>query len=310
VSAPSSSSAAAAASSTNTTTKPQRRPSLSALWHQSLAAGPLDALSALRRKRVRVVVHRNTGVRGWIDGRLTLFDKHLNMVLRDAAEHYVHIADSQVPPQIPPAQPVACWRTRRIPQLLVRGESVMSIGGAPAKGLTIGLPAAAREALLGRAVLHDPSGELPREVAMAAGRAAVSKAAALGWRNDDTGEENEGGARGADLMIGDDSGGYQWATRHEASEEEMEGFEVDDDHDHESIAEAAIEGEGKLGLGDELFEGVVTIEPQLAGKITGMLLEMDSPDIRALLASEAALRAKIEEAKLVLVSHSTLADAP
>ena len=66
--------------------------------------------------------------------------------------------------------------------------------------------------------------------------------------------------------------------------------------------------EQKQLLGERLYMSVMTIDPQLrdmelAGKITGMLLEMDNPDIVHLLESQEALREKVQEAIAVLEAH-------
>jgi polyadenylate-binding protein len=52
----------------------------------------------------------------------------------------------------------------------------------------------------------------------------------------------------------------------------------------------------KQFLGEKLFPLVHLAQPQLASKITGMLLEMDNGDILHLLDSEEALHSKIDEA--------------
>ena len=66
--------------------------------------------------------------------------------------------------------------------------------------------------------------------------------------------------------------------------------------------------EQKQLLGERLYMSVMTIDPQfhdmdLAGKITGMLLEMDNADILHLLESQDALREKVQEAIAVLEAH-------
>ena len=67
--------------------------------------------------------------------------------------------------------------------------------------------------------------------------------------------------------------------------------------------------EQKQLLGEHLYVSIRTIDPQfhdsdLAGKITGMLLEMDNGDILHLLESPDALREKVQEAIAVLEAHA------
>lgn len=57
-------------------------------------------------------------------------------------------------------------------------------------------------------------------------------------------------------------------------------------------------------LGERLYFKVHSLRPNLASKITGMLLELSPSHLLVLLASEDALRAKVEEAA-DLVAHSS-----
>jgi polyadenylate-binding protein len=59
----------------------------------------------------------------------------------------------------------------------------------------------------------------------------------------------------------------------------------------------------KQTLGDHLYPMVHSNQPELASKITGMLLEMENSDILHLLESQEALSAKIGEAVIVLKQH-------
>jgi polyadenylate-binding protein len=53
-------------------------------------------------------------------------------------------------------------------------------------------------------------------------------------------------------------------------------------------------------LGEKLFPAIARLQPELAGKITGMMLEMDNSELLILLESEQQLRFKVEEALRVL----------
>ena len=66
--------------------------------------------------------------------------------------------------------------------------------------------------------------------------------------------------------------------------------------------------EQKQYLGENLYTRIISIDPlfqdmDLAGKITGMLLEMDNTDLLHLLESHDALREKVQEAIAVLEAH-------
>jgi len=63
---------------------------------------------------------------------------------------------------------------------------------------------------------------------------------------------------------------------------------------------AAPEEQQKQMIGEKLFPLIKSIRPELAGKITGMLLEMDNGELLHLLESRAALEQKVAEAVQVL----------
>ncbi|KAK8120159.1 polyadenylate-binding protein [Apiospora kogelbergensis] len=58
-------------------------------------------------------------------------------------------------------------------------------------------------------------------------------------------------------------------------------------------------GQQKQMLGEMLFPKIAAIQPELAGKITGMLLEMDNAELVNLIEEDSALRAKVDEAMSV-----------
>merc|ERR1712085_165842 len=56
----------------------------------------------------------------------------------------------------------------------------------------------------------------------------------------------------------------------------------------------------KQMIGEKLFPAIARIQPELAGKITGMMLEMDNSELLILLESDAQLKVKVDEAMVVL----------
>jgi len=58
----------------------------------------------------------------------------------------------------------------------------------------------------------------------------------------------------------------------------------------------------KQMIGEKLYPAIAKLNPELAGKITGMMLEMDNSELLILIESEAQLRVKVDEAMRVLKS--------
>merc|ERR1712241_737850 len=60
----------------------------------------------------------------------------------------------------------------------------------------------------------------------------------------------------------------------------------------------------QLQLGERLYPRVHSLQPSLAGKITGMLLELSPAQLLLLLASEDSLRLRVEEAVDIIYRHA------
>ncbi|XP_005113261.1 polyadenylate-binding protein 4-like [Aplysia californica] len=70
-----------------------------------------------------------------------------------------------------------------------------------------------------------------------------------------------------------------------------------------SMLAAAQPQEQKQMLGERLFPLIQRMHPELAGKITGMLLEIDNSELLHMLESQESLKLKVEEAVAVLQAH-------
>ncbi|XP_051887188.1 embryonic polyadenylate-binding protein-like isoform X1 [Pristis pectinata] len=70
-----------------------------------------------------------------------------------------------------------------------------------------------------------------------------------------------------------------------------------------SMLTAALPQEQKQMLGERLYPLIHSMYPTLAGKITGMLLEIDNSELLHMFESRESLRSKVEEAVAVLQAH-------
>lgn len=68
------------------------------------------------------------------------------------------------------------------------------------------------------------------------------------------------------------------------------------------LAEAQPQEQKQL-IGERLYPLIQSMHAEWAGKITGMLLEIDNAELLHMLDSPESLRAKVEEAVLVLQNH-------
>jgi polyadenylate-binding protein len=73
--------------------------------------------------------------------------------------------------------------------------------------------------------------------------------------------------------------------------------------DHNALAQADFTTQKNM-IGEKLYPLVLLHQPEFAGKITGMLLEMDNAELLHLLESPGALQSKVHEAMTVLQQHN------
>merc|ERR1712115_742431 len=72
-----------------------------------------------------------------------------------------------------------------------------------------------------------------------------------------------------------------------------------------SMLAAAPPQEQKQMLGERLFPLIQSMYPELAGKITGMLLEIDNAELVHMLEHNESLKGKVDEAVAVLQAHQS-----
>merc|ERR1712025_215110 len=72
-----------------------------------------------------------------------------------------------------------------------------------------------------------------------------------------------------------------------------------------SMLAAAPPQEQKQMLGERLFPLIQNMYPELAGKITGMLLEIDNSELVHMLEHSESLKGKVDEAVAVLQAHQS-----
>mmetsp|Transcript_27251 Transcript_27251/g.59850 ORF Transcript_27251/g.59850 Transcript_27251/m.59850 type:complete len:208 (+) Transcript_27251:1-624(+) len=77
-----------------------------------------------------------------------------------------------------------------------------------------------------------------------------------------------------------------------------------DNLDHIALAQADTNAQKNM-IGEQLYPMIQAHQPELAGKITGMLLEMDNAELLHLLDTPDALASKVEEAIAVLRAHAS-----
>ncbi|KAM0790601.1 Protein phosphatase PP2A regulatory subunit B [Microbotryomycetes sp. NB124-2] len=105
------------------------------------------------------------------------------------------------------------------------------------------------------------------------------------------------GARGAPAGAGARPGGYKGNQRPAEAEQPQQGTLT------AAMLANAAPAEQKQMLGEALYPKIHASQPELAGKITGMLLEMDSSELLYLIENDEALNAKIAEALQVLEEY-------
>ncbi|KAL4218071.1 Polyadenylate-binding protein 1 [Mactra antiquata] len=76
--------------------------------------------------------------------------------------------------------------------------------------------------------------------------------------------------------------------------------------DQDTLKLSMSEMEQKQIFGERLFPIIQEIHPNLASKITGMVLELDNSELQLMLDNREILNAKVEEAVAVLDAHHAM----
>jgi polyadenylate-binding protein len=101
------------------------------------------------------------------------------------------------------------------------------------------------------------------------------------------------------------AGGYKINanTRNQYPQAQDQGMQMQQSHLQAANLASASPTDQKQMIGEKLFPMVQDYQPHLAGKITGMLLEIDNSELLHMLDSPQLLKDKVEEAVQVLTAH-------
>ena len=124
-------------------TKKSKKTNPFALIADDYEKGPLSLLYRMQRQRIRVVIRYVNAIRGTVTGTLLAFDKHMNMILRDAEEVYsprplhrellsnveMELARRQNALKECRGEGTEGWaiRQRSMKQILIRGDNVVLV---------------------------------------------------------------------------------------------------------------------------------------------------------------------------------------
>ncbi|CEM39904.1 unnamed protein product [Vitrella brassicaformis CCMP3155] len=111
-----------------------------------------------------------------------------------------------------------------------------------------------------------------------------------------------GGGGGGGVGSGDGAGGVGGGEADEASASSSQAANQLSPVDNAFVGGlgASLADQQKAILGEELHTLIAKRHPDLAAKITGMMMDMDTPELLVLLGSEEQLKAKVHDALVVL----------